>query len=238
MENLKVSIIMCCFNFSRTVAHMAMASISNIRRFTDEEDYELIIIDNVPKFAIRDDYKVLHLENATHIIEETDIGYYASLNKGARLAKGKYLCFIQPDVFVHENWLKNAVYYLDNNMADVVFPDQFPQTREYVKKSYDMNFEEAMKYGGREAGCLIITKEGFDKTGGWDERLHNEYGEAALFHKISKAGLRWTSTCKSLITHITAGTRYTMWDENPDQHNADMERDGKVWAKIREENKS
>ena len=225
---------MCCFNFSRTVTHMAMASIANIRRFTDEEDYELIIIDNVPKFAIRDDYKVLHLEEMKIKTYKKDQGYYKSLNIGAKLAKGKYLCFIQPDVFVHEGWLKNMIYYLERGY-DVVWPDQFPQTREYILNSYQMSFEEAMKWGGREAGCLIMTREIFDKAGGWDDRLFNEYGEAAMYDRLGKAGANWTSTCKALITHITAGTRYTMWDENPDIHNADMKRDGEMWEKIRNE---
>lgn len=229
------SIIMCCFNFSRTVAHMAMASIANIRRFTDKEDYELIVIDNEPKWAIRDDYKVLDLEEITHIIHHKDIGYYASYNEGASLAKGKYLCFLQPDVFVHEDWLKAMRFYLEKGLADVVFPDQFPQTREYILDSYDMTMEEGMKYGGRESGCLMITREAFDKTGGWDDRLFNEYGEAAFYSRIGKAGLSWTSTNKSLVTHITAGTRYTMWDEHPEIHNKDMERDGKIWKGIRNE---
>ena len=229
------SIIMCCFNFSRTVTHMAMASIANIRRFTDEEDYELIIIDNVPKFPIRDDYKVLHMENMKIKTYKKDQGYYKSLNIGAKLAKGKYLCFIQPDVFVHEGWLKNLVYYLDNGF-DVAWPDQFPQTRDYIKRSYEMDYEEARKWGGREAGCMIMTREIFDKVGGWDDRLFNEFGEAAIYQRLGKVGAKTTPTCKSLITHITAGTRYTMWDEQPEVHIADMSRDGKMWGKIREEN--
>lgn len=235
MKRKPVSIIMCCFNFSRTVAHQAMAAISNVRRFTDEEDYELIIIDNEPKFSIRDDYKVLHLENTKHIIKDKDIGYYASYNLGASMAQGSYFCFLQPDVFVHEGWLKGMMYYLDNKLADVIFPDQFPQTREYIKKSYDMSFEEGMKFGGRESGCLMITRVGFDLTGGWDDRLFNEYGEAAFYKRIGKVGLTMTSTNKSLVTHITAGTRYTMWDEDPKRHMADMEKDGKMWEKIRDE---
>ncbi len=237
----KVSIIYCLFDFTRTLRHTTMASIANIRKYTDDEDYELILIDNVPRIngveyraAIRDDYNVLHLENAKIVVNEIDPGYYASLNQGAAMATGKYLVFIQPDVFVHEGWLDGLTYYLDNDIADAVWPDQFPQTRDYIKNSYAMSYEEAQHWGGREAGCLIITREGFDKTGGWDDRLFNEYGEAAFFNRIDAAGLRWTPTCKSLITHITAGTRYTMWDEHPEVHNADMKKDGEMWGKIKD----
>jgi len=227
------SIIYCLFDFTRILRHMSMASVSNIRRFTDQP-YELIIIDNVPKFPFRDDYKVLDMDQMTFIINKKDKGYYGSLNQGAKLAKGEYLCFIQPDVFVHEGWLTNAIWYLDHGY-DVVFPDQFPQTRKYIKRAYEMSFEEATKWGGREAGCVIMTRKIFDKVGGWDDRLFNEFGEAAMYIRLGKVGANWTSSCKSLITHITAGTRYTMWDENEKQHIADMSRDGKVWEGIRNE---
>lgn len=229
------SIIMCCFDFTRTLRHTTMASVGNIRRFTDEEDYELIIIDNVPKFPLRDDYKVLHLETVKMVTHDTDIGYYASLNEGASLAKGKYLCFIQPDIFVHEGWLRNMTYYLDNGIAEAAFPDQFPKTREHIKSTYTMSFEEARKWGGREAGCLLITREAFDRTGGWDDRLHNEFGEAAFYNRMGKAGVNWTAAGKSLVTHITAGTRYTMWDLHPEIHIKDMEIDGNKWGEIRNE---
>ena len=230
-----VSIIMCCYDFTRTLRHMTMASVSNLRRFTDDEDYELIIIDNEPKFPLRDDYKVLHLEREKVIVNEKDKGYYNSLIQGAKLAKGKYLCFIQPDVFVHEGWLKNMMYYLDNGLAECVFPDQFPQTRDYIKNSYEISFEEARKWGGREAGCLLITREAYDRSGGWDGRLWNEFGEAAFYKRIGEAGIVWTATNKSLITHITAGTRYTMWDEDPERHIQEMSNDGNMWGKIRNE---
>jgi len=229
------SIIYCLFDFSRTLRHMSMASVSNIRRFTDQP-YELIILDNVPKFPFRDDYKVLDMENINFVVNKEDKGYYGSLNQGAKLAKGEYLCFIQPDVFVHEGWLENAKWYLEHGY-DVVFPDQFPQTREYITNGYKMSYDEAAKWGGREAGCVIMTREIFDKTGGWDDRLFNEFGEAAMYARLGKVGAKWTSTCKSLITHITAGTRYTMWDEDPNRHIADMARDGDMWGKIRNENK-
>src|SRR3990167_11286650 len=115
----KVSIIFCLFDFSRTLRHMTMASLANIRRFTDDEDYELILVDNVPVFPIRDDYFVLRLEDMKIKTNKKDHGYYKSLNEGAKLAKGKYLCFIQPDVFVHEGWLDGLCHYLDNDIADV-----------------------------------------------------------------------------------------------------------------------
>lgn len=229
------SIIMCRFDFTRVQNHTTIRCLGDIRRFTNDDEYELIIVDNVPTHRIRDDFKVLRLEDIKWIINEKDAGYYKSLNQGAKIAEGEYLCFIQPDVFVNEGWLEGMRYYLENDLADVVFPDQFPQTRDYIKKSYNMSYEEAMSWGGRDAGCLMITREGFDKTGGWDDRLFNEFGEAAFYDRIDRAGLRWTPTCKSLVTHLSAGTRYMMWDMHPEVHIADMKKDGDKWGEIKNE---
>jgi len=241
MKRPKVSIIYCLFDFSRTLRHMTMASLANIRRFTDEP-YEIILVDNVAEIdgvkihhRLRDDYFALRLDDMKIKVNQKDHGYYKSLNEGAKMAKGKYLCFIQPDVFVHEGWLEGMAYYLDNNLGDVVWPDQFPNTREWIKDSYKATHEEAMGKGGREAGCIMMTREIFDRSGGWDDRLFNEYGEAAFFDRLDKAGARLVVTNKSLITHITAGTRYTMWDEHPDIHIADMAKDGNKWQEIKNE---
>lgn len=231
----RVSIIYCLFDFTRTLRHMTMASLSNVRRFTDKEDYEIILVDNVPVLPIRDDYKVLDMDEIKIKVNKKDHGYYKSLNEGAKLAKGDILCFIQPDVFVHEGWLNGAAHYIENDMADVVWPDQFPRRREDILKSYSDSFEEGETAGGREAGCVFIRRSTFEAAGGWDDRLFNEYGEAAMWARLDGAGARVAWTNKSLITHVTAGTRYTMWDEQPDVHNKDMEKDGLMWKKIQDE---
>lgn len=239
MKKGKVSIIYCLYDFTRTLRHMSMASLSNIRRFTDEP-YELVLIDNAAHIdgveihhTLRDDYGALRLNDMKIQVNDNDHGYYKSLNEGARLATGDYLCFIQPDVFVHEGWLDGLTYYLDHDLADVVWPDQIPNTRQWIKESYERSHEDSMGIGAREAGCVIMTRKAYDKAGGWDERLFNEYGEAAMWARLDKAGARSMVTNKSLITHITAGTRYTMRDEHPDIHNEDMRKDGETWEKIR-----
>ena len=227
------SIIECLFDFTRVIRHTTAASLADVRRFTDDGDYELIIIDNVPTMPIDDPYKVIRLDQAKVLVNEVDAGCYASLNQGARVATGDYLLFLQPDVFVHEGWLKNLRYYIENNIYDVVFPDQFPATRKDILERYEMSYEEASNHGGRDAGCIMMTREGFDKTGGWDETMEMEYGEAAFYDRIDKAGLRWGCAGKSLVTHIGAGTKYTMWDLHPEIHIKQMEHDANAWAKIR-----
>lgn len=231
----EVSIIICLFDFAQVLRNMTKACISDIRRFTPEGRYELIVIDNEPKIPWRDEFGVYRLEDETFIVNDKDRGYYGSLNQGAALARGKYLCFMQPDVYVHEGWFDGLLYHLKNNKLDVVFPDQFPSHREAILESYKAAPEANLGLGGRESGMVMMTKKIFNKANGWDDRLKNEYGEAAMWNRLDRVGAKWEPTRNALITHIGAGTRYTMDYENPSQHNADMEHDGKLWEKIRDE---
>lgn len=203
---------MQCFDFNRALRNMTIASLTDIRRFTPEGVYEIIVVDNTPKFPLRDGYEVLNIEKYIEQ-KQYDLGCFASYNKGAVIAEGDVLVFIQNDVFVREGWLSAMRYYIDNNLADVVYPDQVPRNRKSVEKSYSLRPEEAM-FGGRDAGMMMITKEGFDKTGGWDKRIKaSVIGWKQMFRSIDKAGLRWTDTCKTFITHIAGGTNWMKSDE-------------------------
>lgn len=220
------SIVLTCLNNSRFNAHMSMASIAAITKFTDPEDYELIVVDPESKYPIRDDYHVLKIDK--WLKPSPDPGYTACMNLGAKKAKGEYIVFMQNDVFVHEGWLSNLRLYLESGLYDVVWPDQVPRDREYVLASYKRNHfdTEAMK-GSRDAGLFMITKKGFEKTGGWDEDLGLLAEKDFYLNKVNGAGLRWTDTNKVIITHIMAGTNLQLLDSNPEEYDRRMDKDAK-----------
>src|SRR3990167_9513969 len=139
---MKTSIIFTAYSANINLAQMSMTALANIRKYTDSDDYELIVIDNEPKSSIKDDYKALKLGSDGHyIINDKDIGYPGSMNQGAKLATGEYLLFMENDILVWENWLTDLRYYLDNNLADTIGPDQIPRTREEILKFRKLPFE-------------------------------------------------------------------------------------------------
>ena len=226
---MKISIIVSCFNNTRTATHMSMLCLDHIRKFTDEP-YQLIVIDPASKFPIRDDYKTLGLENDPDTIWAkfpTDIGYTVGMNKGAELAIGEVLVFIQNDVFVREGWLKDLLWYIEQGW-EAVFPDQVPRSRDYVLKTYgrDHGNIEAMK-GGRDAGLLMITRSAFARTGGWNPNL-TLLAERDFYQRMSEHSVKWIDTNKVLITHIMAATNLTRLDENPAEYEKRMTKDAGV----------
>lgn len=193
---------------------MTMACIAAIKKFTDPP-YELIVIDNAPIYQIRDDYKVF--EPYLHVINEENKTCTASYNQGAALAQGEILVFIQSDVFVHERTINKLATYLESGQFDVAYPQQIEHSRQDILDLYSSPDGKEISFGWRDAGLLMITREGFDKTGGWTEDYRNLLQEADFYAKIDDVGLRWTDKTNAIITHIMAANNLSKDTETYDK---------------------
>lgn len=215
-----ISIILNSYAPTKNLRHMDIACVAAIRKFTDEP-YEIIIVDNDQTHRFRDDYGVL----APYTIIENKENHtvYESYNQGAAVATGKYLVFIQSDVYVTERAINKLVKYLEK--FDVAYPQQIEKTREQIKELYAIPDGEDAPGGWRDAGVLAITREAFDKIGGWDGRFQNMLGEAAMYTKIDRAGLTWTASTNAIVTHIMAGNNLS---KEADVYNPQMEHDAKL----------
>lgn len=215
-----ISIILNSYSPLKSQRHSDIACVADLRRFTDAE-IEIIIIDNDQTHRFRDDYGVL----APYMLVENkdNKNVYASYNQGASYAKGDILMFIQNDVFVHERAVDKLAVYLEE--YDVAYPQQIELSREQVQHLYGLPDGKEANFGWRDAGLLAITREAFDKTGGWDSRYHNMLGEKAYYSRIDEAGLSWTAQTNAIVTHIKAGTNLA----KPERlYNRQMEHDAEI----------
>lgn len=217
-----ISIILNSYSPLKSQRHMDMACIADIRRFTDS-DVEIIIVDNDQTHRFRDDFNVL----APYLIIENKQNktVYASYNQGAKIARGDKLMFIQNDVYVHEGCIDKLARYLDD--WDVAFPQQIELTREQVKQLYLTPDGGTAPFGQRDAGLLAITREAFDRVGGWCEEYHNLLGEAAFYQKLDKQ-LSWTDRTNAIVTHIKAGTNLS---KDSELYNKEMQHDAELLAR-------
>jgi len=199
------TVIVIGYHETRLSAHMTMLCLANITKYTDTEDYELILIEDIPVFAVRDDYHVLKIDK--HIILDEKTSYSKKINLAAAQANGEYLAIIQNDVFVWEGWLKNLRWYLENGYGEAIIPAQFPCTRQAILDSYAMSLEEGLNQGARDACMIYITAEAFKKTGGFNPDLQI-LQEADFYDRMSKAGVIQITTNKVQVSHMTLGTHY------------------------------
>lgn len=233
----KTSIVVTCIGQSVALMHMTSRMLCDLRMYTDPEEYELIIIDNKPTDKNMKHYKICDMgcgggwyknvlcqdintpdNSVRYIINEIDIGYDASMNQGAKLANYEYICFIENDIFLHEGWLRDLRYYLDNNLTDIITPVQMPMTREEYLGTLKKTYEEALHPGWQEQGLLMLRKDMFNKIGGWDDRFKMVYGWKAFEYRLRKVGARVHNTEKVYITHLAAQTILDSEDRKPEEY--------------------
>lgn len=219
---MKYSIILNVYDTDKAQRHQTMACLAAIRKFT-EPPYELIVVDNEPGpgGAIRDEYGVLALDKV--IVLEPKKTVYESYNIGATEATTDYLFFIQSDVFVHEGTFDKLRAYMDE--YPMVFPQQIPISRDDVKELYKLKNGEIAHIGQRDAGLVGITKEAFNKAGGWDGSFHNLLGEAAFYYRCDDAGIGWIDRTNAFITHIMAGNNLR---KDPALYKEEMDHDAEL----------
>lgn len=225
MKKGLTSIILTCKIRNKTECHMTMASIDSVGKYTNPDEYELIVVDPAPiLWEIRDDYKVLKIDK--HLKPDPDPDYASCMNLGAKEAQGEYLVFLQNDVFVSEGWLPGLRQYLEHDY-DVVFPDQAPRDRQYILDMYKRDpFDPASLKGSRDAGLIMMTREIFDKVGGWGEGL-SILAEKDMYQKLAAVGWRWTDTNKVQITHIMGASNWKQHNDDYAGYNQRMDKDAK-----------
>ena len=214
-----MSIILNSYDPTKAQRHMSMQCIADIRKYTDG-DYEIIIIDNDQSHRFRDDYGVLAPYT---LIEQENTNVYESYNRGAELAKGDQLFFIQSDVYVHERCINKLSKYLEE--YEMAFPQQVPISRNDVQKIYELKDGELAHVGQRDAGLLAIRRDAFERAGGWDDRFHNLLGEAAFYSRCGNADVTWVDRTNAFISHIMAGNNLRKDDE---LYNKEMAHDAEL----------
>lgn len=103
-DNIQLTIITVCYN-SQDYIERCINSI--IPQLTDEIEY--LIIDGKSNDNTLDIIK--RYDNYLRFVSEKDNGIYDAMNKGIKLASGKWILFINSDDILIENKLSNLIEY-------------------------------------------------------------------------------------------------------------------------------
>lgn len=213
------SIIVTSYDLTQVLRNITLACLLNVVKHTDPSTYEIIFMDTIPEGCevLRwfDDRNILQFGEREdrrwikqYLSEMENPGQYGSMNRGAQLARGEYLCFLQNDVLVPDKWLENMRYYIENDLGDIIFPDQNSRSYEEMQEIKNMSFEDdRVRLGKREAGLMLVRKKLFDEIGGWNEKIRVFFGEKDFYKRVSVQRERLTN--KVNITHIDSATYWT-----------------------------
>ncbi|MGB9697807.1 MAG: glycosyltransferase [Thermodesulfobacteriota bacterium] len=193
------------------------------------ESYELIIVDNASYDGTREFILGLKEYPIRPLFLSSNIGFGRACNLGAKIAKGKYLVFLNNDTEVTHEWLKPLVQFMENNSdcgavgSKLVYPDGRLQEaggiifadgqgwnygRGMDPSDPRFNFVREVDYCSGAA--LMIRKNVWDEIGGFDLRYAPAYYEDTdLCFEIRKRGYKVYYHPRSVVLHHegkTAGT--------------------------------
>lgn len=133
-------------------------------------------------------------DKTVSVASETDVtvvvspikGRSAQMNYGASIAKGKILYFLHADSIPPKNFTKTIAEAVENNFVSGCFRLDFDYQHWFLKANcwftrFDVN---AIRFGDQS---LFVTKECFNKCGGFDENLLM-MEDQEIIYRIKKHG--------------------------------------------------
>jgi len=197
---------------------------------SDDISYEIITIDNGSADETSEMLK--RIKNIKVISNKENMGFAHSCNMGIKIAKGKYVLFLNNDTIIKTNWwLKSMVDLIENNKqvgavgAKLLYPDGTLQeaggvvfdNRNYLACNYgrydnpdkwEYNYIKEVDYCS--GACLLVRKDLLNKVNGFDTKYFPAYCEDTdLCFKVRELGYKIVYQPKAEIIHfegITAGT--------------------------------
>ena len=197
-----MSVITVCYNAEATIA----ATLHSLRDQTDR-DFELIIIDGASQDA------TLAVINSIsglqpRLISEPDNGLYDAMNKGLKLARGRYVSFLNAD----DSYLPHTVALVKEAFrqkeAQVYYGD-IEKVRHYNNRSYHKRARPDLSAMPRTMGIFhpatFVCRRLFATLGPFNTR----YKLAADYHWFLRAYLHEATFCyiPEVLTRFSIGGR-------------------------------
>ena len=160
----KLTIITVTYNCERTLQR-TIDSVFN----QDFNEYEYLIIDGGSTdntISIIED-NIKKFEGRLRYISESDNGLYDAMNKGIKLAKGKYIGIINGDDYYNENIFENVIKLFELDDTDIIYSDLLFVNSGYIdyKKPLVGNHNNLKHRMSVNHPTCFVKKSVYDKYG-------------------------------------------------------------------------
>lgn len=232
---MNVSVIIVNYNGLR----FTQDAVASVLRFSPQS--EIIVVDNCSSDG---DVETLSktFPQVILISSTENAGFGAGNNRGAKVAKGNFLFFLNNDAFLIEDTPAHLASFLDRNPnvaacgPKLLYPDGAFQLsfapdpsilNEWIARrrqrrvrrrdqSYGLFLER--KYANRNVdlvvgAALMVRKDVFHKVGGFDEAFFMYFEEADLCRRIRELGFEIRYVPTTTVFHYLGGATQVAGDK-------------------------
>lgn len=164
---MRFSIIIPAYNEERYVG-CCLQSLLQLRY--DPNEFEVILIDNG---STDKTVEIATSYSTVVVLQKRDCHVGAVRNHGAKFAKGEYLCFIDADCLVDEDWLDNCDRLIESN-EQATFGGRIKLNSEstWVERAWLLGEKkEAVEDKDLLGSCTVVRKGIFEEVGGFNEEV-------------------------------------------------------------------
>jgi GT2 family glycosyltransferase len=184
-----------------------------------ELGYEVIVVDNASGDGSAEHVAARHPQ-VRLIRRETNLGYGAGNNLGAKWARGEYLAFLNPDTEAEPGWLEALIAALQQDgeagLATALVPlmDQRDRVNTCGNDMHvtgltlcrgmdaDRNaFSKTIEVGAVSGAAFVIRRDLFEALGGFDESFFLYVEDSDLSLRARLAGYRLLCVPSSVVYH-------------------------------------
>lgn len=221
-----VSIIIVNYNLSREV----ILCLASLELYLPKDSFNVIVVDNGSSDsdfeALKDHISARFF--ADIVLLENNVGFGTACNIGAGKTSEDYLCFLNPDTTIESNFLQCLLETLDScdcTMAGPVYnaPSLFEFSSGYFPnllfeslsilligrhlEAALMSIKRAfatsnLKVDWILGACMLLSKNNFDRLGGFDEDYFLYFEEVDLCKRVYAQGGYVALATKCKINHI------------------------------------
>ncbi|MFD1953958.1 glycosyltransferase [Paenibacillus thailandensis] len=196
--------------------------IESIRKYTEKDTYEIIIIDNNSTDGTKD--WLQEQDDLQLILNDYNAGFPAGCNQGIEIANGDNILLLNNDTIVTENWLTNlrtaltssndigAVGPITNSASYYqTIPTSYKSIADMHNFASSLNVSNPAKWECRLkliGFCMLIKREVIDKIGLLDERFTpGNYEDDDYSFRIVQEGYKLL-LCKDTFIHHFGGASF------------------------------
>jgi len=188
--------------------------LNTLYQVTPADIFELIVVDNGSTDGTKEflEYFIKDHANLRVIYNRENLSFAKACNQGAKLAKGRYLLFLNNDIVPLAGWIEEMLKVIKNkDKAGIVgskllFPNGsiqhagvviydfpcpvFPCHIYYGKPANIPEANLIKEYQAVTGACMLIPKRLFENVGGFDEGFINGYEDIDLCFRVKKSGYK------------------------------------------------